>query len=99
MINMSCTGDLVVREDIMKTIAVDADGIFYLIVKHQNESSEVITLDKILELTQNKLTKNNKGLAISLTVIAEEPNSGRIFRWNNYGKGEWMVVGCTCGYA
>lgn len=35
----------------------------------------------------------------SLTVIAEDPLEGHIYRYNNYGKREWTEVGTTCGYA
>lgn len=34
-----------------------------------------------------------------LTVIAEGPIEGNIYRYNNYGNREWLEVGTTCGYA
>lgn len=33
------------------------------------------------------------------TVIAESPLSGAIYRYNNYGKKEWQLVGTMLGYA
>lgn len=34
-----------------------------------------------------------------MTVIAESPLSGAIYRYNNYGKKEWQLVGTMYGYA
>lgn len=34
-----------------------------------------------------------------LTVLAERPLEGHIYRYNNYGEKEWLEVGTTCGYA
>lgn len=34
-----------------------------------------------------------------LTVIAESPLEGYIYRYNNYGNREWTKIGTTCGYA
>lgn len=34
-----------------------------------------------------------------LTVLAESPLEGDIYRYNNYGGKEWVKVGTTCGYA
>lgn len=34
-----------------------------------------------------------------LTVIAEAPLEGYIYRYNNYGNREWLKIGTTCGYA
>ena len=34
-----------------------------------------------------------------MTVIAESPLSGAIYRYNNYGKKEWQLVGIMHGYA
>lgn len=35
----------------------------------------------------------------SCIVIAESPLSGAIYRYNNYGKKEWQLVGTMLGYA
>ena len=35
----------------------------------------------------------------SCTVIAESPLSGTIYRYNNYNKKEWILVGTMYGYA
>ena len=35
----------------------------------------------------------------SCIVIAESPLSGAIYRYNNYGKEEWQLVGTMLGYA
>lgn len=35
----------------------------------------------------------------SCIVIAESPLSGTIYRYNNYGKEEWQLVGTMLGYA
>jgi len=35
----------------------------------------------------------------SCTVIAESSLSGAIYRYNNYGKKEWQLVGTMLGYA
>lgn len=35
----------------------------------------------------------------SCIVIAESPLSGAIYRYNNYGKKEWQLVGTMYGYA
>lgn len=34
-----------------------------------------------------------------MTVIAESPLSGAIYRYNNYGKKEWQLIGTMYGYA
>lgn len=34
-----------------------------------------------------------------ITVIAESPLSGAIYRYNNYGNGEWQLIGTMLGYA
>lgn len=34
-----------------------------------------------------------------MTVIAESPLSGAIYRYNNYGKQEWQLIGTMLGYA
>lgn len=34
-----------------------------------------------------------------ITVIAESPLSGAIYRYNNYGKKEWQLIGTMFGYA
>lgn len=34
-----------------------------------------------------------------MTVIAESPLSGAIYRYNNYGNKEWQLVGTMLGYA
>lgn len=34
-----------------------------------------------------------------ITVIAESPLSGAIYRYNNYGKQEWQLIGTMLGYA
>lgn len=34
-----------------------------------------------------------------VTVIAESPLSGAIYRYNNYGKKEWQLIGNMIGYA
>lgn len=34
-----------------------------------------------------------------MTVIAESPLSGAIYRYNSYGKKEWQLVGTMYGYA
>ena len=34
-----------------------------------------------------------------MTVIAESPLSGTIYRYNNYGKKEWQLIGTMYGYA
>ena len=34
-----------------------------------------------------------------ITVIAESPLSGTIYRYNNYGKREWQLIGNMLGYA
>lgn len=34
-----------------------------------------------------------------ITVIAESPLSGAIYRYNNYGKKEWQLIGTMLGYA
>ena len=34
-----------------------------------------------------------------ITVIIEEPLSGRIYLWGNYGDNCWYETGETCGYA
>ena len=34
-----------------------------------------------------------------ITVIAESPLSGAIYRYNNYGKKEWQLIGTMYGYA
>ena len=36
---------------------------------------------------------------MSMTVIAESPLSGAIYRYNNNGKKEWQLVGTMYGYA
>ena len=36
---------------------------------------------------------------ICMTVIAESPLSGAIYRYNNYGKKEWQLIGTMYGYA
>lgn len=34
-----------------------------------------------------------------ITVIAESPLSGAIYRYNNYGTKEWQLIGTMLGYA
>lgn len=34
-----------------------------------------------------------------MTVIAESPLSGAIYRYNNHGKKEWQLIGTMYGYA
>ena len=34
-----------------------------------------------------------------ITVIAESPLSGAIYRYNNYGNKEWQLIGSMIGYA
>lgn len=34
-----------------------------------------------------------------ITVIAESPLSGAIYRYNNFGKKEWQLIGTMLGYA
>lgn len=34
-----------------------------------------------------------------ITVIAESPLSGAIYRYNNYGNKEWQLIGTMLGYA
>lgn len=34
-----------------------------------------------------------------ITVIAESPLSGAIYRYNSYGKKEWQLIGTMLGYA
>lgn len=34
-----------------------------------------------------------------ITVIAESSLSGAIYRYNNYGKKEWQLIGAMLGYA
>ena len=53
-------------------------------------SDDFITLQEIA----NIFPKN-----CCITVIAESPLSGAIYRYNNYGKKEWQLVGTMLGYA
>ena len=50
--------------------------------------------------------RNNCNIQISdsdvdncITVIAESPLSGAIYRYNNYGTKEWQLIGTMLGYA
>lgn len=53
-------------------------------------SDDFITLQEIA----NIFPKNS-----CITVIAESPLSGAIYRYNNYGKNEWQLIGIMLGYA
>lgn len=53
-------------------------------------SDEFITLEEIANIL------HNQGC---ITVIAESPLSGTIYRYNNYGKQEWQLIGTMLGYA
>ena len=54
-----------------------------------NSEKDFVTLKDISDKEPNK----------SITVIAESPLSGAIYRYNNYGKREWQLIGTMLGYA
>ena len=53
-----------------------------------NREKDFITLKDISDKEPNKC----------ITVIAESPLSGAIYRYNNYGKREWQLIGNMLGY-
>ena len=54
-----------------------------------NIEKDFITLKEIADEHPNEC----------ITVIAESPLSGAIYRYNNYGKKEWQLIGTMLGYA
>ena len=54
-----------------------------------SKKKDFITLKDISDKEPNKC----------ITVIAESPLSGAIYRYNNYGKREWQLIGTMLGYA
>ena len=54
-----------------------------------NNENDFVTLKNISDKEPNKC----------ITVIAESPLSGTIYRYNNYGKKEWQLIGIMLGYA
>lgn len=58
----------------------------------EQEYPRFISLNQIADYIEN----NKFGGCI---VIAESPLSGAIYRYNNYGKKEWQLVGTMLGYA
>ncbi len=54
-----------------------------------NSENDFVTLKDISDKEPNKC----------ITVIAESPLSGTIYRYNNYGKREWQLIGNLLGYA
>ena len=53
-------------------------------------SDDFITLKEIANIFHNKNC---------ITVIAESPLSGTIYRYNNYGDKKWQLIGTMLGYA
>lgn len=53
-----------------------------------------ITFGEILELC-----KKNGYSGGWITVIAENPLSGTVYKYGNHGEGIWEAVGVTMGYA
>ena len=54
-----------------------------------NSENDFVTLKDISDKEPNNC----------MTVIAENPLSGAIYRYNNYGKREWQLIGNLLGYA
>ena len=54
-----------------------------------NIEKDFITLKEIADEHPNEC----------ITVIAESPLSGAIYRYNNYRKKEWQLIGTMLGYA
>ena len=54
-----------------------------------NREKDFITLKDISNKEPNKC----------ITIIAENPLSGAIYRYKNYTKKEWQLIGTMLGYA
>lgn len=63
------------------------DGTLYNI--SSNSKEDFVNLKQIADKFGNKC----------ITVIAESPLSGAIYRYNNYGEKEWQLIGIMYGYA
>lgn len=65
---------------------------------------KVIKNEMLYGITTNEDFINLKQIADTdpdncITVIAESPLSGAIYRYNNYGNKEWQLIGTMLGYA
>ena len=69
--------------------AVEVKIIRNNILYRVNIDKDFITLKEISDEHQEEC----------ITVIAESPLSGAIYRYNNYGKKEWQLIGNMIGYA
>lgn len=49
--------------------------------------------------TLAEISEKYKDECDDFMLICESPLSGKIFRFNNYGDGNWYKIGETCGYA
>ena len=69
--------------------AIEVKVIRNNILYGANIEKDFITLKEISDEHPNEC----------ITVIAESPLSGAIYRYNNYGKQEWQLIGTMLGYA
>lgn len=80
-----------VNEDILTIISVDEKAKYHLDVTSQQKLGCPSNLDDIV-----KTTKDKYGNVLMIKVIAEDPMSGRVLR---YEFNKWEEIGYTKGYA
>lgn len=87
----------------------DIDGVIIIGMVEDESGPRHVTLEAQWK-TDNPGTQEHETITLEdialqfpdngcLTVLAESPLEGHIYRYNNYGNKEWLEIGTTCGYA
>lgn len=92
------SGDKILFQDIISVMWTDDEDIEKVEgfrIYQADERKDIITFNEIVRMAE----EIRKKPVTCLMVIAEYPLRGEVYRYNNYGKQEWVKVGDTHGYA